>query len=126
MSATNLHAFCRARKPLWGDHTADNKSQDCCAIIEARVKDTEAREDVCSGTRLVPHYREMPSLLEYLLVAQDSPRIERYRRSGDNLWTLTDATGLAATLDLPSIGCALPLADVYDLATFPQDDTPQT
>lgn len=69
------------------------------------------------------HYRELPSLREYLLVAQDSPRIERYLLPEEGAWTLTDTNGLSAELVLPSIGCALALADVYDLVTFPADDT---
>lgn len=64
----------------------------------------------------------MPALREYLLVAQDSPRIERYLLSAEGAWTLIDATSLEAALQLPSIGCAL--ADVYDLVTFTPDDTP--
>jgi Uma2 family endonuclease len=68
------------------------------------------------------HYRELPSLREYLLIAQDSPRIERYLRKDNGLWEFTDAKGLEATLPLPSIDCALMLADVYDQITFDIDE----
>ena len=35
-------------------------------------------------------------------------------RQDDGLWVLSDATGLEATIALPSIGCVLPLAEVYE------------
>ncbi len=63
------------------------------------------------------HYRRLDSLREYLIVAQDRPRVERYVRDGER-WVLTEASGLDATLDLASIGCVLALADVYDKVPF--------
>jgi Uma2 family endonuclease len=68
------------------------------------------------------HYRELPSLREYLLISQDSPRIERYLRKDNGLWEFMDAKGLEASLPLPSIDCALMLADVYDQITFDIDE----
>lgn len=66
------------------------------------------------------HYRRLESLREYLIVAQDQPRIERYVRDGEH-WVLTEASGLDAALDLTSIGCRLALADVYDKVPFTPD-----
>ena len=57
--------------------------------------------------------RQQPSLQEYLLVAQDRVSVERYRRDGE-LWTLTEVTSLDRHIELPSIGCTLALADIYD------------
>ena len=39
-------------------------------------------------------YRRLPSLREYLLIFQDRVRVECYRRSADDHWTLTDYSGL--------------------------------
>lgn len=64
------------------------------------------------------HYREIPSLREYVLVAQDSPRIEYYHRRDDGGWEFTDAAGLDATLTLASVGVTLALAEVYEQVTF--------
>ncbi len=50
------------------------------------------------------HYRALESLREYVLIAQDSPRIERYTRQADNQWLLADAVGLDATIALDSVG----------------------
>jgi Uma2 family endonuclease len=63
-------------------------------------------------------YRQIDTLQEYVLIAQDTPRIERYLRQSSNEWLLTEVTGLDATLELPSIQCTLALVDVYEKVTF--------
>ncbi len=63
-------------------------------------------------------YRKLPSLQEYVLISQDSPRIERFLRRDDGQWIFTDVIGLDATITLPSIDCELALADVYEQVTF--------
>lgn len=63
-------------------------------------------------------YRELESLREYVLIAQDSHHIERYLRQPDGQWLLADANGAEAALELASIGCVLSLADVYEKVTF--------
>jgi Uma2 family endonuclease len=72
--------------------------------------------------RKFQQYRQLESIQEYLLIEQDSPRIERYLRQADNTWLLSDAIGLDASLELPSIGCTLKLADVYQKVTFETED----
>jgi Uma2 family endonuclease len=57
-------------------------------------------------------YRQLSTLQEYLLVAQDRPSVEHYIRQGDR-WVLTTTSDLGATIYLPSIDCDLPLNDVY-------------
>jgi Uma2 family endonuclease len=68
------------------------------------------------------HYRTLDSLQEYLLVSQESVRIEHYVRQG-NQWILTDAASLDAALTLPSINCTLALADVYEKVTLEDELT---
>jgi Uma2 family endonuclease len=60
------------------------------------------------------HYRRIPSLEEYLLVPQDEPRVERYRRHGEAEWLITEVEGIEASVELASIGCALSLREVYE------------
>jgi Uma2 family endonuclease len=67
-------------------------------------------------------YRQLESLQEYLLIAQNSPHIERYLRQSDGTWLYADAIGLDTSLELPSIGCTLALADVYEKVTFEAED----
>ena len=78
-------------------------------LIEVLSPSTEAYD---RGGKFA-HYRKIPTLCEYLLVTQDQPTIERYVRQGD-VWILTDATGLEASVPLESIECVLSLRDVYD------------
>ena len=68
------------------------------------------------------HYRALESLQEYLLIDQDSYHIEHYIRQNDDQWLLSDYTGLGTTLTLPSIGCTLALADVYEKVTFEDEE----
>jgi len=57
------------------------------------------------------HYRRLPSLMEYVLVAQDEQRIEVHRRVEDR-WEIHDAS-MGEPLSLVSIGVALDVAEVY-------------
>lgn len=63
-------------------------------------------------------YRQLPSLREYLIVAQDRVFVEHHVRQDDDSWRLTDHSDPAQTLQLSSINCRLPLADVYDKVEF--------
>lgn len=64
------------------------------------------------------HYRRLPSLMEVLFVSQSEARIEQYVRQPDDRWLLLEVHGLAGILSLPSLGCDLPLAEVYAKVTF--------
>jgi len=59
------------------------------------------------------NYRQMLSLLEYLLISQKEPRIEQFSRQKDGSWILRDAVGLEATIHLPSLEVTLALGDVF-------------
>jgi len=78
-------------------------------LIEVLSPSTEAYD---RGGKFA-HYRKIASLNEYLLVTQDQPIIERYQRQGD-VWILSEAEGLDASVSLESIGCILSLREVYD------------
>ena len=60
------------------------------------------------------HYRTLPSLIDYLIVAQDEPRVEHWTRQSENRGLLTDFAGLGQVIQLASINCILPLAEIYD------------
>ena len=65
------------------------------------------------------HYRQIPSLQEYVLIAQDEPVVESYVRQADGGWLLHDVRGLTATCAFASIPVKLTLADVYRGVEFP-------
>jgi Uma2 family endonuclease len=78
-------------------------------LIEVLSPSTEAYDQ---GGKF-SHYRKIATLREYLLVSQDEAIIERYIRQGD-VWILTEAIGLEASMPLESIDCVLGLRKVYD------------
>ena len=83
-------------------------------VIEVLSPSTEAYD---RGEKFA-HYRQLTSLQEYVLVAQDKVRVEHYRRQKKQ-WLLTDFQSGEEVLRLPSIQCELPLQDIYERVTFP-------
>jgi Uma2 family endonuclease len=83
-------------------------------IVEVLSPSTEAYD---RGEKFAQYLR-LPSLQQYILIAQDRPRIERYRRSEEQEWIFSATDGLENTTHLGSIGCDLVLADVYDRVEF--------
>jgi Uma2 family endonuclease len=71
------------------------------------------------------HYRTIVSLQEYILIAQDSIRIEHFARQGEQ-WILTDAKMIDSVITLPSIECTLALSDVYEKVNFGDAQGSQT
>src|SRR5438067_3496422 len=87
-------------------------------IIEVLSPSTEAYD---RGAKF-GYYRRLASLREYMLVAQDKMLVEHFVREDDG-WLLTETTDPAAVVRLPSIGCEVPLAEVYRKIVFPTDLT---
>ncbi len=59
-------------------------------------------------------YRTLPSLTDYVLVAQDRASVEHYQRQGESdLWLYQAVEGLEATLLIGGLNLSLPLVDVY-------------
>ena len=60
------------------------------------------------------HYQSIDSLSTYVLVAQDSRRVEKYVRQEDGLaWIYTESHGADAVVEIEAITCDLRLEDVY-------------
>ena len=64
------------------------------------------------------HYRKIDSLTEYVLVSQEDYRIERFVRQTDGPWLRSESRGLNGTLELASLKCSVPLAEIYDRVEF--------
>ena len=58
------------------------------------------------------YYKQLASLQEYILISQDSVRVEHYRYEGTQ-WTHNTFQRLEDTLSLPSIECEVPLRAIY-------------
>ena len=71
-------------------------------IAEVLSDSTEA----CDRGEKFRRYRtRLPTLQDFLLVAQDRPLIDHYHRVEENRWELISLEGLAASLRLESIHC---------------------
>jgi Uma2 family endonuclease len=68
-------------------------------------------------------YRQIGSLREYIMVAQDRILIEQYVRQ-DAGWLLTTHDNPDGSVYLPSINCTLTLKDVYRKVRFPAQRPP--
>lgn len=62
-------------------------------------------------------YQKLPSVMEYLIVAQDAPHITQYLRQGRR-WVRKDFSDLSARLALPSIRSEILIGDIYEGVTF--------
>jgi Uma2 family endonuclease len=56
-------------------------------------------------------YASIPSVMAYVLLAQDRPFVTILRRHAG--WELEELEGTAAMLELPEIGVAVPLLELY-------------
>jgi len=79
-------------------------------IVEVLSPSTEATD----RGRKFAHYRMIESLAEVVLVSQERVQVERFSRQPEGGWLLFDASRLEDRLQLASIACELPLADVYE------------
>ena len=84
-------------------------------IIEVLSPGTEKYD---RGTKF-RNYQRIPSLREYVMVAQDEAVVERYVRQPTDDWLLTTVTGLDKEMALTSAPVQIPLADVYAGVAFP-------
>ena len=67
-------------------------------------------------------YRALPSLHEYMLVAQESLHIEHYTRQPGGRWVLVESDQFDALFQLATIDCTLTAADVYEKVLFDAAD----
>jgi Uma2 family endonuclease len=85
-------------------------------ILEVLSPSTEAFD---RGDKFRRYRAWLPTLTDYVLVAQDCPLIDHYHRQDDGTWALRAREGLDDSLHLETIGCTVPLAEVYERLVFP-------
>jgi len=93
----------------------ENSLANPSLLAEVLTYSTEAYD----RGRKFEHYRQIPSLREYLLVSQHEPRLELFARQPDDTWNWRAVSGLDGTLSLPALGVEIQLADVYAGIEFP-------
>ena len=67
------------------------------------------------------HYRNISSLTEYMLIAQDSPHVEVHTRQPDGRWLMWETNDLTSVVRLQSIECSLKVSDIY-ARVFPRPE----
>ena len=58
-------------------------------------------------------YRRLSSFEEYVLIAQDEPRVEVFRKNSDGQWVLYSNEGLEGMVRVETLDIDLPLAEIY-------------
>ncbi|MYA70369.1 Uma2 family endonuclease [Candidatus Poribacteria bacterium] len=94
-------------KPRFEDNVFDTLLNPAL-VIEVPSPSTEVYD---KGEKF-RHYQELASLQEYILVSQDRVRVEQYHLAKTQ-WVQTELHALEGVLSLASIGCELPLQDIY-------------
>ncbi|MGC1275508.1 MAG: Uma2 family endonuclease [Planctomycetaceae bacterium] len=84
-------------------------------VIEVLSKST--RDYDC--TEKFDHYRGVESVTDYVLVAQDASHVEHRSRQPGGPWSVSVASSLDGFVSLESIGCELPMADIYRRIQLP-------
>lgn len=98
-----------------GDPQFEDDSEDTLLnpvlIVEVLSPSTEGYDH---GKKFA-HYRTLPSLQVYLMVAQDKVHVELYERQEEERWVLSETRDIDRTLELLAIRAKLALKDVYGL-----------
>jgi Uma2 family endonuclease len=105
--------FAVCGEPVYMDGTLDTLMNPVL-IVEVLSPSTEAYD---RGEKFL-HYRTIETLQEYVLIAQDRALVERFVRGGD-FWTLSTISDLNAALKLTSVGCTIPLREIYENVVLP-------
>ena len=118
VSSTGLYTYADvvvvSGEPILADRHSDILINPT-VLIEVLSPSTEAYD----RGRKLQQYFKLESLREYLLVSQNRPNVEQFVRQEDREhWLFTAVTDLAASIVLPSIGCELALAEIYDHVRF--------
>jgi Uma2 family endonuclease len=100
-------------EPQFLDNTFDTLLNPT-VIIEVLSESTEAYD---RGQKF-EQYRSLESLAEYVMISSQRVGVERYTRQPDGSWNYIAKASLEDSLDLPSVGCHLLLADLYEKVDF--------
>jgi Uma2 family endonuclease len=86
-------------------------------IVEVLSPSTEQKD---RGEKFL-QYQWIESLNDYIFVSPDRINVERFTRQNDGNWLYSRMDDLRQVLALPSVGCELPLAEIYARVTFAAD-----
>jgi Uma2 family endonuclease len=112
VTATGLYTYPDIMV-LCGDiqHADDRKDTVLNPILIVEVLSPSTR-DYDRGQKF-QHYRTLPSLHEYLTVAQEVPHVEHWIRQAEHRGSFAEYDNLNEIVRLASLGIDLPLAEIY-------------
>ncbi len=84
-------------------------------IIEVLSASTEAYD---RGDKF-SNYKSIPTLGEYLLIAQHRPHISQFIKQADGAWLNLESNSLDEVLKVVTLGCELLLSEIYQDVTLP-------
>ncbi len=84
-------------------------------IIEVLSTSTEAYD---RGDKFT-NYKSIPTLSEYLLIAQHRPHVSQFIKQPDSSWLNLEFNALEDALKVVTLECELKLSEIYQDVTFP-------
>ena len=84
-------------------------------IIEVLSDSTQAYD---RGDKF-SNYKSIPTLGEYLLIAQHRPHVSQFLRQTDGSWLNLEFNALDEVLKVVTLECELKLTEIYQNVTFP-------
>jgi Uma2 family endonuclease len=100
--------------PLKFSEGTDDTVVNPTVLVDVLSNSTEAYD----RGRKFEHYRQIPTLQEYLLVSQTEPRIEHFVRQSDGSWLMNEAAGMEKKLELPSLKITIALSEIFAKVNF--------
>jgi Uma2 family endonuclease len=107
----DIVVFCG--RPQFADRRTDTIT-DATVIIEILSPSTINYD---RGFKF-EQYRRVPSLKDYVVIAQDRIYLEHSTPQGDGSWNVREVSDPSAVIQLPSIECSFRLGDAYERVDF--------
>ena len=95
--------------PIFNNEANPSSLTNPLLIVEVTSASTAERDHYEKFTL----YRQIESLRQYLMLSSEEVHAELYTLDELGRWIFTETRDLSAVLDLSSIGCQVPLAEVY-------------
>lgn len=118
VTAAGLHTYPDVTVAC-GDIRFEDSRTDTLLNPRVVIEILSPSTEVYDRGRKFAMYRALDSLREYVLISQSEHWVERFARQSDSPdWECSEARGLDAEMELPSIGCCLRLSEVYRNVTL--------
>ena len=95
--------------PVFNNEASPSSLTNPLLIVEVTSVSTAERDHYEKFTL----YRQIESLRQYLMLSSEETHAELYTLDELGRWIFTETRDFTAVLDLSSIGCQVPLAEVY-------------